>query len=176
MPDGIQAHSEKDWSFKVGLSTIGNVWHAPDEWLKVEDDSKACRARTPQNQCVEDALWLWFCQVRASGAAISDLILKTKAQEFGQLLGIIIRHLFMKLCTVATLLCPHNTMYIHVLVYVFAFDVIIFFKFHDPVACNNVYCMLEQNKNNTYGKTRKTCSAILHPHLIQFPHCIRKFT
>ena len=28
-----------------------------------------------------------------------------------------------------------------------------------------IYCMLEWNKNNMYGKTHKTCSAILHPHL-----------
>ena len=56
--DGIQAHFEKDWGFKVGLSTIGDVWRAHDEWLKVEDDSKACRTRTPKNQSVEDALWL----------------------------------------------------------------------------------------------------------------------
>ena len=86
--DGIQAHFEKDWGFKVGLSTIGDIWRARDEWLKVEDDNKVCRAGTPKHQDVEDALWLWFCQARSSGAAISDLILKTKAQEFGQRLGV----------------------------------------------------------------------------------------
>ena len=86
--DSIQSHFEKDWGVKVGLSTIGDVWRNQEEWLKVEDDSKMLRTRTPKHQDVEDTLWLWFCQARSSGAAISDLILKTKAQEFGQRLGI----------------------------------------------------------------------------------------
>lgn len=42
MYDGIKAHFKKDWGFKVGLSTIGDVRRAHDEWLKVEDDSKVC--------------------------------------------------------------------------------------------------------------------------------------
>ena len=79
--DGIQAHFEKHWGFKVGLSSIGDVWHARDEWLKVEDDSKACCTRTPNNQSVEDALWFWFCQARVPGAAISDLILKQRLKN-----------------------------------------------------------------------------------------------
>ena len=53
--DGIQAHFEKDWGFKVGCSTIGDVWRVQSEWLKVEDDSKVCRTRTPKNQSVEDS-------------------------------------------------------------------------------------------------------------------------
>ena len=61
MYNGIQAHFEKDWGFKVGLSIIGDVWRGRDEWLKVEDDSKACCTRMPKNQSVEDALLLWFC-------------------------------------------------------------------------------------------------------------------
>ena len=85
MYDGIQTHFEKDWDFKV---TIGDVSCARNQWLKVEDDSRACRTRTPKNQSMEDALWLWFYQARTSGAAISNLILKTKAQGIGQRLGI----------------------------------------------------------------------------------------
>jgi hypothetical protein len=86
--DIVQTHFEKDWGFKVGLSTTGDVWRAREEWMKFEGHSKTYRIRTPKNQDVEDALWLWFCQARVSGAAISDLILKTKAQEFGRRLGI----------------------------------------------------------------------------------------
>ena len=55
--DGIQAHFKKHWGFKVGFSTIGDVWRARDEWLKVKDDSKACCTLTPKNQSVEH-LWL----------------------------------------------------------------------------------------------------------------------
>lgn len=86
--DSIQAHFKKDWGFKVGLSIIGDVWCARDEWIKTENGSKTCRVRIPKHQDVKDVLWLWFCQAHSSGAAISNLIMKTKTQEFGQRLGI----------------------------------------------------------------------------------------
>ena len=78
--DGIQAHFEKDWGFKVGRSTIGDVWRARSEWLKVEDDSKVCRTRTPKNQSVEDSEALAISQheklVGAKQTSIFDFFSK----------------------------------------------------------------------------------------------------
>jgi hypothetical protein len=68
----IQAHFLTEWGFKIGKSTIGDVWRAKGEWLKKEELDKSCRVRIPKHQDVEDALWLWFGQARASGLAISD--------------------------------------------------------------------------------------------------------
>ena len=86
--DYIQAHFMGKWAMKIGVSTIGDIWRERDRWLAKDNRDTSCRERVPKHQALDDAVWLWYGAARAATLAVSDLMLKTKAKELGDKLGI----------------------------------------------------------------------------------------
>ena len=72
--------------FKVGKSTV-NDWRRNRKSIEtfctqIETEkvlSTRCTLKKPNNELVDDALWLWFMQERRRGTPISGPILKEKA-------------------------------------------------------------------------------------------------
>ncbi|MFS1564416.1 MAG: hypothetical protein ACL7AX_13685 [Candidatus Arsenophonus phytopathogenicus] len=72
--------------YGVGKSTV-NDWRKnrksiQDFCMQIESDralSTRCTLRKPNNEIVDDALWIWFMQERRKGTPISGPILKEKA-------------------------------------------------------------------------------------------------
>ena len=66
----IQAWAEKTLNIKVGKSTVGDIVRASDKWLSVSQDvSTKMRTRNPKNEQLEDALFLWFTDIRSRRCA-----------------------------------------------------------------------------------------------------------
>lgn len=53
--DNIQAHFLGEWGFKIGRSTIGEVWGSHKKWLEKEKADKQCRVHVPKHKDVDDA-------------------------------------------------------------------------------------------------------------------------
>ena len=86
--ESMQGHFLAEWGLRVGMSTIGDIWWERTKWLTKEDNDTFARSSGPKYQQLEEALWLWFSQVRAQALPVSDLMLKTQAMSFGEKMGI----------------------------------------------------------------------------------------
>ncbi|KAM7296637.1 major centromere autoantigen B-like [Ixodes scapularis] len=52
--------------------------------------SSSCRQRPPKFEKLEEAVNIWFAEMRSRGAAVSDEMLQEKAKEFGTTMGILV--------------------------------------------------------------------------------------
>ena len=78
----------KEDSVDIGRTTISDILRDADKWASVEDSSstKHCQGRFAQ---LEEALWIWFGNIRSQSLSISDDMLREKAKVFGESLGVI---------------------------------------------------------------------------------------
>ena len=83
----ISSMVEKRYGLSIGRSTISDILKDSAKWLLCEDskDTKKCQ---PRHEQLEEALWLWFLNISAQKVAITDEMLKIKAQKFGESLNI----------------------------------------------------------------------------------------
>lgn len=75
----------------VALNTIGDIVRKADTWLETSDDAETLHKQsTAQYPKLEDALYLWFSQERATNPNIyiSDDVLIEKAKRLGEDLGV----------------------------------------------------------------------------------------
>ena len=77
---------EKRYSLSIGRSMISDILKNFDKWLLCED-SKDTKNRQPCHKLLEEALWMWFLNVSVQKVAITDEMLKIKAQKFGESLN-----------------------------------------------------------------------------------------
>ena len=62
---------------------------ASDKWLSVSQDvSTETRARNPKNEQLEDALFLWFTDIRSRRWVVNDDVIIEKAKQLGKRLDV----------------------------------------------------------------------------------------
>ena len=72
---------------EIGRTTISDILQESDKWLRADDSSSTKKSEGRFTQ-LKEALWIWFGNIRSQNLAISDDMLRTKASEFGESLGI----------------------------------------------------------------------------------------
>ncbi|XP_058877789.1 tigger transposable element-derived protein 6-like [Acipenser ruthenus] len=86
--DCVIRHVFKGHRLALGRSTISDILKEKEKWLFRLPTDTSTKARTPQQQRLEDALFLWFSEARARAMPVSDEILITKAKSVGERLGV----------------------------------------------------------------------------------------
>ncbi|XP_033731864.1 tigger transposable element-derived protein 4-like [Pecten maximus] len=87
----ISNHFSTIWDITVKRRTVGDILNDKAKILNSESDLGSParkRHRSAHHVDLESALYVWFANARAQNIPISDDILKTKAQKFGDELGI----------------------------------------------------------------------------------------
>ena len=87
--DEIAAHFAKEWGKQVGRSTVSDILRDKEKWSSTPKDSDTMlRQRTGKHENLEQALFLWFNDVRLKNAIVNDDMLIEKAKTFGGQLGV----------------------------------------------------------------------------------------
>ena len=87
--DEIAARFAKEWGKQVGRSTVSDILRDKEKWSSTPKDSDTMqRQRTGKHENLEQALFLWFNDVRSKNAIINDDMLIEKAKTFGGQLGV----------------------------------------------------------------------------------------
>ena len=81
--------ASKEFKITIGKSTISEILKQSDKWLNMSTESTSfTRARHPKHGKLEDALIMWFNDVRSAHAAVNDEMLIEKAKELGEKMSI----------------------------------------------------------------------------------------
>lgn len=83
----IRAITIKEDGLEIGRSTISDILRESKKWFSAEDSSSTNKKEGRYVQ-LEEALWIWFGNIRSRNIAISDEMLRVKAKEFGETMGI----------------------------------------------------------------------------------------
>ena len=72
----------------IATSTISDIIKQSARWLNYENknEAKRIRIRTRKHPQLEEALYIWFCEMRSFKAPITDDLLKAKAEIYTQML------------------------------------------------------------------------------------------
>lgn len=86
----LTAWVQKEFKKSIGRQTISDVLHNKERWLAVCHDCRTLRDASCAQPELEEALWLWFTNARASNKTIklSDDMIISKAKDLGQKLKI----------------------------------------------------------------------------------------
>ena len=86
----IADHFSVVWACDVKRRTIGDILQQRDKLMAIDtsDMHAAKRQRTAKHTDLEEALFLWFSDIRAKNAIVTDDILREKAKQFGVELNI----------------------------------------------------------------------------------------
>ena len=79
--------AESTFDVTIGRSTMSDIIKSSDKWLNIETDNKT-RNKRPKHAELEEALLLWFNDIRTRGILVNDEMLRNKAQQFGNQLEI----------------------------------------------------------------------------------------
>lgn len=79
----IASMVQKRYGLSIGRSTVSDILKDSEKWLLCED-SNDTKKKQPRHEILEEALWIWFLNVSAQKVAITDEMLKIKAQKFGE--------------------------------------------------------------------------------------------
>ena len=83
--DEMAAHFAKESGKQLGRSTVSDILRDRTKWEIIPKDTESTlRQRTGRHDNLENALFLWFHDVRAKGAVISDEMLIEKGKKFGE--------------------------------------------------------------------------------------------
>ena len=87
--DDIAAHFAREWGKQVGRSTVSDILRDKEKWTSTpKDEDSSLRQRMGRHDNLEQALFLWFSDVRAKNAIINDDMLIEKAKTYGNQLGV----------------------------------------------------------------------------------------
>ena len=87
--DDIAAHFAREWGKQVGRSTVSDILRDKEKWTSTpKDGDSSLRQRMGRHDNLEQALFLWFNDVRAKNAIINDDMLIEKAKTYGNQLGV----------------------------------------------------------------------------------------
>ncbi|KAL4096693.1 hypothetical protein QTP88_021598 [Uroleucon formosanum] len=76
--------------FGFSPSTVATIWKNKDKILHAETEGSSCKKiRKPKFEDLDQAMLTWFHKQRCNNVPISGPVLKTKAENFAQQLGII---------------------------------------------------------------------------------------
>ncbi|XP_064424711.1 tigger transposable element-derived protein 6-like [Latimeria chalumnae] len=74
---------------EVGTTTMHDILKSSEKWLAVTADSvDTIKSRHCKHPEMEDALFMWFTEVRGRGAAVNDEMLLEKGRVLGERLGV----------------------------------------------------------------------------------------
>ena len=79
----ISVHFSNIWNIKIGRSTVSDILKNK-ETITNSPKSKRVRHRSGKHEDLENALFMWFNDMRSKNAMISDEMLICKAKIFGQ--------------------------------------------------------------------------------------------
>ena len=74
----IRAITLKEDGLEIGRTTISDILRDLKKWLDAEDSSSTKKAEGRHAQ-LEEALWIWFGNIRSKKLAVSDEMLRLKA-------------------------------------------------------------------------------------------------
>ena len=83
----IKAIALKEDHLDIGRSTISDILQESKKWLSTEDSSSTKKSEGRYTQ-LEEALWIWFGNIRSRHLAILDEMLRVKVKKFGESMGI----------------------------------------------------------------------------------------
>ena len=89
----IAYHFSNHWSKPIKRQTVGDILHDKRRWEEgteglSDTDMKKKKSRTGKHSKLEKALFLWFTSARAKNITVTQDILREKAKQFGEQLGI----------------------------------------------------------------------------------------
>ena len=84
----IIAWAKETLQLDIGRSTVSDILKAKEKWLQADDSSVQVRVQSSQHPKLEEALFLWFADVRAKGATVNDAMLLEKAKTLGDRLQV----------------------------------------------------------------------------------------
>ena len=73
----------KNHGTEIGCSTVSDILRESEKWLNTEDSSSMKKYEGCYVQ-LEEALWIWFGNIRPNNLPISDEMLREKAMMFGE--------------------------------------------------------------------------------------------
>ncbi|MEW8693664.1 MAG: hypothetical protein AB2535_21740 [Candidatus Thiodiazotropha endolucinida] len=80
----IASYFSKEWGKQVGRSTVSDILRVKAKWTNAsKDGDTTVRQRTGKHENIEQALFLWFSDVRSKNAYVNDQMLVEKAKFFG---------------------------------------------------------------------------------------------
>ena len=82
-------YAQKELNIDIGKSTISDILKQRQKWLNLEDSScSTSRSRHAKHEKLENALFMWFNDVRSNHASVNDEMLIEKAKQFGEKMNI----------------------------------------------------------------------------------------
>ena len=82
---GLIIYAQKELNIDIGKSTISDILKHREKWLNLEDSScSTSRSRHAKHEKLENALFMWFNDVRSNHASVNDEMLIEKAKQFGE--------------------------------------------------------------------------------------------
>ena len=84
----VANHFTALWEYHVNRRTVGDILARREKWQSVDASAPKISRQAKEPQ-LEDALFMWFTNARAQNVILTDAILRFKAQQFGEELGVI---------------------------------------------------------------------------------------
>ena len=79
----MAAHFTRDGGKQVGRSTVSDILRDKEKWTSTpKDGDSSLRQRMGRHDTLEQALLLWFNDVRAKNSIINDDMLTEKAKTY----------------------------------------------------------------------------------------------
>ncbi|XP_046571298.1 tigger transposable element-derived protein 6-like [Haliotis rubra] len=86
----VITYAVEKFGLKIGRSTVSDMLKDSTKWLAVPSSvTSTSRNRKPKQEELENALFLWFTDVRSRDVMLNDELLKTQAKELGDRLGVL---------------------------------------------------------------------------------------
>lgn len=82
---------KQDENIEIGKSTMGDILRYPEKWKSSRTQSpssSASRQRPPKHAALEEAVYMWMCDMTSRNATLNDEMVIMKAKKLGQELGI----------------------------------------------------------------------------------------
>ena len=86
----IANYFKEKYGVSIGRTTIGDILSNADKYFDYEKiRAHGCkRLKNPEQIHLEKALYMWYSEARTHNLPISDLILISKAQQIGEIIGV----------------------------------------------------------------------------------------
>ena len=84
----IANHFSVLWDYDVKRRTVGDILSQKDKWNTDDNERPFKMRKLAKHSDMEEALFLWFSNVRSKNVTVTDDILRAKAKEFGKELNV----------------------------------------------------------------------------------------
>ena len=84
----IANHFSVLWDYDVKRRTVGDILSQKNKWNTDDNERPFKMRKLAKHSDMEEALFLWFSNVRSKNVTVTDDILRAKAKEFGKELNV----------------------------------------------------------------------------------------